>query len=82
MINKKKEKKMRQVKTRVAEERSGNPVLQTFGALLIGVGILDFALSWAGTNITGFLGPISAFTPMAFGIVGAGLYGAGSGEDE
>ena len=69
-------------KVKVEEVKNGNAVMQTFGGLLIAVGILDFALSWAGTNITGFLGPISAFSPMAFGIVGAGLYGAGSGEDE
>ena len=53
MINKlKRRKKMKKV--RVEEVKSGNAVMQTFGGLLIAVGILDFALSWGGTNITAF----------------------------
>jgi hypothetical protein len=45
---------------------------------------LDFGLSWAGTNITGFLGPLSQFTPIAFGFIGAALLNAGteSGQEE
>ena len=46
-------------KVKVEEVKSGNAVMQTFGGLLIAVGILDFALSWGGTNITAFLGPLS-----------------------
>ena len=44
-------------KVKVQEVKSGNAIVQTFGGLLIAVGILDFALSWGGTNITAFLGP-------------------------
>ena len=33
-------------KVKVKEEKGGNPVLATFGGLLIGLGILDFGLSW------------------------------------
>ena len=33
-------------KVKVEEVKSGNAVMQTFGGLLIAVGILDFALSW------------------------------------
>ena len=79
MINKlKKEKKMKTVK----EEKNGNTIVQTFGGLLIAVGILDFALSWGGTNITAFLGPLSQFTPMAFGLIGAAMLSAGKEQEE
>ena len=79
MINKqKKERKMKTVK----EEKNGNAIVQTFGGLLIALGILDFALSWGGTNITAFLGPLSQFTPMAFGLIGAAMLSAGKEQDE
>ena len=81
MINKlKKKKKMKKV--RVEEVKSGNAVMQTFGGLLIAVGILDFALSWGGTNITAFLGPLSQFTPMAFGFIGFAMLSAGKEQEE
>jgi len=81
MINKqKRRKKMKKVK--VEEVKNGNAVMQTFGGLLIAVGILDFALSWGGTNITGFLGPLSQFTPIAFGFIGFAILGAGKEQDE
>ena len=81
MINKlKKERKMKKVK--VQEVKSENAVMQTFGGLLIAVGILDFALSWGGTNITAFLGPLSQFTPMAFGLIGAAMLSAGKEQEE
>jgi len=79
MINKlKKEKKMKTVK----EEKNGNAIVQTFGGLLIALGILDFGLSWTGTNITAFLGPLSQFTPMAFGLIGAAMLSAGKEQEE
>ena len=69
-------------KVKVQEVKSGNAVIQTFGGLLIAVGILDFALSWGGTNITAFLGPLSQFTPMAFGLIGAAMLSAGKEQGE
>ena len=79
MINKlKKEKKMKTVK----EEKNGNAIVQTFGGLLIALGILDFGLSWTGTNITAFLGPLSQFTPMAFGLIGFAMLSAGKEQEE
>ena len=69
-------------KVKVQEVESGNAVVQTFGGLLIAVGILDFALSWGGTNITAFLGPLSQFTPMAFGLIGAAMLSAGNEQEE
>ena len=69
-------------KVRVEEVKSENAVMQTFGGLLIAVGILDFALSWGGTNITAFLGPLSQFTPMAFGFIGFAMLSAGKEQEE
>ena len=69
-------------KVKVQEVKRGNAVAQTFGGLLIAVGILDFALSWGGTNITAFLGPLSQFTPMAFGLIGAAMLSAGKEQEE
>ena len=69
-------------KVKVEEVKSGNAVTQTFGGLLIAVGILDFGLSWGGTNITAFLGPLSQFTPMAFGLIGAAMLSAGKEQEE
>ena len=69
-------------KVKVEEVKNGNAVMQTFGGLLIAVGILDFALSWTGTNITAFLGPLSQFTPMAFGLIGAAMLSAGKEQEE
>ena len=81
MINKqKRRKKMKKVK--VEEVKNGNEVMQTFGGLLIAVGILDFGLSWGGTNITAFLGPLSQFTPVAFGLIGAAMLSAGKEQEE
>ena len=64
------------------EEKNGNSIVQTFGGLLIALGILDFGLSWGGTNITAFLGPLSQFTPMAFGLIGAAMLNAGKEQEE
>ena len=69
-------------KVKVEEVKSENAVMQTFGGLLIAVGILDFALSWGGTNITAFLGPLSQFTPMAFGFIGFAMLNAGKEQEE
>ena len=66
----------------VKEEKNGNAIVQTFGGLLIALGILDFGLSWTGTNITAFLGPLSQFTPMAFGLIGVAMLSAGKEQEE
>ena len=66
----------------VSEENNANAFFKTVGGLLIGIGILDFVLSWNGTNITGFLGPLSQFTPMIFGFIGAAMLSAGNKEED
>jgi hypothetical protein len=74
MVNKQtKEKKMKKVK----EEVSGTSALNILGGLLIVFAIADFGLSWTGVNLTEFLGPVSRFTPMIFGLIGATLLSAG-----
>ena len=70
-----KEKKMRKVK--VQEDTNSTSVLQILGFLLVAFAIADFALSWAGVNLTSFMGGASRFSPMIFGFLGATLMSAG-----
>ena len=67
--------KMKNVK--VKEAKSDTSVLSILGGLLIVFAIIDFGMSWTGVNLTGFLGPVSRFTPMIFGFIGATLLSAG-----
>ena len=60
-------------KTRVIKEENNIGITQLIGMLLVGVAILDFALSWMGTNLTYFLGPLSRFSPMIIGFIGLTL---------
>ena len=53
---------------------------QIIGLILIIFGVADFALSWMGTNLTYFLGPLSRFSPMIIGFIGFTLMNIG--EDE
>ena len=70
-----KEKKMKRVMAK--EETRGTSVLSILGGLLIVFAIIDFAMSWAGVNLTGFLGPVSRFSPMIFGFIGITLLNVG-----
>ena len=58
-------------KIKVQEKKNDYGVFEIIGILLIGFAIVDFAMSWMGTNLTAFLGPLSQFTPLAAGLVGA-----------
>ena len=58
-------------KTKAKTNNTGGSVLSVVGMLFIGFGIVDFASSWMGTNLTAFLGPLSQFTPLAAGLTGA-----------
>ena len=66
---------MRKVKAQ--EDTNSTSVLQMLGFLLVGFAIADFALSWAGVNLTSFMGEASRFSPMIFGFLGATLMSAG-----
>ena len=68
-----KEKKMKTVR----EETTGTSFINIVGGLLIAFAVVDFAMSWTGTNLTSFLGPVSQFSPMITGFVGFGLLNAG-----
>ncbi len=70
-----KEKKMKRVMAK--EETRVTSVLSILGSLLIVFAIIDFAMSWAGVNLTGFLGPVSRFSPMIFGFIGITLLNVG-----
>jgi len=67
-------------KTQVKRKEKTTNTAHLFGMLLIGIAILDFALSWMGTNLTYFLGPLSRFSPMIIGFIGFTLMN--TGEDE
>ena len=68
-------KKMRKVK--IQEETNNNSILQILGLLLVIFAIADFVLSWAGVNLTSFMGGASRFSPMIFGFIGATLMSVG-----
>ena len=68
-------KKMK--KARIQNETSSTSGLQILGFLLIAFAIADFAMSWAGVNLTSFMGAASRFSPMIFGFIGATLMSTG-----
>ena len=68
-------KKMK--KAKVENETSSTSALQVLGFLLIAFAIADFALSWAGVNLTSFMGAASRFSPMIIGFIGATLMSTG-----
>ena len=65
-------------KIKVQEKTNDYGVFEFLGILLIGFAIVDFAMSWMGTNLTAFLGPLSQFTPLAAGLTGAMFLNLGS----
>ena len=67
-------KKMKKAKV---QENNSASVLQILGYLLVAFAVADFALSWAGINLTSFMGGASRFSPMIFGCIGATLMSAG-----
>ena len=63
---------MKKNETLVNEEKTTS-IATILGGLLIAFSVVDFALSFAGINLTSFLGPISRFTPIATGLLGGFL---------
>jgi len=47
--------------------------IQIIGGLMIGFAVVDFASSYAGLNITSFLGSASRYSPIIFGLIGSSL---------
>ena len=58
-------------KIKVEEKTNDKSVFEIIGILLIGFAFVDFAMSWTGTNLTAFLGPLSQYSPIAAGLTGA-----------
>ena len=71
MNNKTKGIKMR--KTTVINQEPKQSVLPIIGGVLIAFAVADFALSYAGVNLTSFLGPASRFSPIVLGLIGGAL---------
>ena len=71
MNNNTKEIKMR--KTTVINQEPKQSVLPIIGGVLIAFAVADFALSYAGVNLTSFLGPASRFSPIVLGLIGGAL---------
>ena len=63
---------MKKNETLINEEKTTS-IVTVLGGLLIALSVVDFALSFAGINLTSFLGPISRFTPIATGLLGGFL---------
>ena len=66
---------MKKVKTQ--EESNSTSIFQVLGFLLFAFAIADFAMSWAGINLTSFMGSVSRFSPMIFGFLGLTLMNIG-----
>ena len=62
---------------RVKEDTGGTSFINLVGGLLIVFAVIDFAMSFAGTNLTSFMGPVSRFSPIIFGLIGSTLLNAG-----
>ena len=61
----------------VKEDTSGTSFINIVGGLLIAFAVIDFAMSYAGTNLTSFLGPASRFSPIILGVIGSALLNVG-----
>ena len=66
---------MKKTNVKVVEQKTS--ALQVIGGIFILFAIADFALSWMGTNLTGFMGPVSRFSPIIFGLIGTVLMNSG-----
>ena len=61
----------------VKEDAGGTSFINLVGGLLIAFAVVDFAMSFAGTNLTSFMGPVSRFSPIIFGLIGSTLLNVG-----
>ena len=69
--NNKRRKKMSKVKIKTKENNFS--VLQILGSLFLIFAVADFAVSWMGINLTPFMGSVSRFSPIIFGVIGSVL---------
>ena len=57
----------------IIREKQKTSILPIIGGLMIGFAVIDFATSFAGINLTSFLGPASRFSPIVLGLIGSAL---------
>jgi len=62
---------MSEVKT--ITQKNNFSVLQILGSLFLIFAVADFAVSWMGINLTPFMGSVSRFSPIIFGLIGSVL---------
>ena len=60
-------------KAMVIREEQKTSILPVIGGLMIGFAVIDFAASFAGINLTPFLGSASRFSPIVLGLIGSAL---------
>lgn len=60
-------------KTSAKTQNETFSVLQILGSLFLIFAAADFILSWMGINLTPFMGPLSRFSPIIFGVIGTVL---------
>jgi|TARA_B110001450_G_scaffold220822_1_gene216505 hypothetical protein len=65
-------------KAMVIREEEKTSVTQIIGGLMIGFAAIDFIASFAGVNLTPFLGSASRFSPIVFGLIGSALLNSNS----
>ena len=67
-------------KLTVIDREPKQSVLPIIGGLLVAFAVVDFALSYAGVNLTSFLGPASRFSPIVLGLIGGALINSGNND--
>jgi hypothetical protein len=65
-------------KAMIIREEEKTSVTQILGGLMIGFAAIDFIASYAGINLTPFLGSASRFSPIVFGLIGSALLNSNS----
>ncbi len=63
----------------IKAEINNTSIINIVGGLLIVFAVIDFGMSFSGTNLTSFLGPISRFSPIILGFIGSALLNVGKG---
>ena len=62
---------------KVREQSDGTSFINLVGGILIAFAVVDFAMSFTGTNLTSFMGSVSRFSPIIFGLIGSTLLNIG-----
>ena len=65
-------------KAMIIREEEKTSITQIIGGLMIGFAAIDFIASYAGFNLTPFLGSASRFSPIVFGVIGSILINSNS----